>query len=143
MSLSPVELLALSKAVKADRDAVTQGTYEVDFLVRVHGTMSVAPDTQKVPTVSIPLKEVLALFVARSGATREASLKLLAECLTDALSKGTAGCGAIAETADIDKVFEDQVAALTASLPKTPVKGAVKAKLSVDFSARAVVEEAA
>jgi hypothetical protein len=130
--LSAIESLAITKALKADRDAVAAGSYAVDVTVRVRGTVDVAADTAKTPTVSIPVKEVLALFIARSGATREASLKLLRECLTDALSKGVEGAGAVDAAADIDAAFKAEVAALTASLPKTPVKGAVKAKLAVE-----------
>lgn len=143
IELSAIEGLALSKAFKADRDAVAPGTYEIDMLVRVHGSMTVAQDTEKTSTVSIPVKEVLALFVARSGATREASLKLLEECLTDALVKSSTGCGAISEMADIDQVFSAQMTKLIASLPKTPVRGAVRTKLQVEASLRAAEEVAA
>lgn len=129
---TPAETTALTKAAAdAAREGLTVGTHEVDVTVRVTGTVSVAEDTEKTPTVSIPVKEVLALFVARSGCTREASLALLRECLTDALSKGVSGTGAVEAAADIDEVFRAEVAALTSALPKTPVRGAVKAKLAV------------
>jgi hypothetical protein len=120
-----------TKVAKAARDAVEVGKHQVDFLVRVTGTLNVAEDTEKVPTVSIPVKEVLALFIARSGCTREASIALLRECMTDALKDGTKGVGAVEAAADIDEVFKAEVAALTASLPKTPVKGKVTTKLTV------------
>lgn len=130
-TLTAIEALALSKAVKAERDAVEVGEHHVDVTVRITGTLSVAKDTEKTPTVSIPLKEVLALFIARSGCTREASIALLRECMTEALADGTKGVGAVDAAADIDACWKDEVSKLTASLPKTPVKGAVKAKLSV------------
>ena len=120
-----------TKAAKAARAGLSVGTHQVDMLVRVQGTVSVAADTEKVPTVSIPVKEVLALFIARSGATREASLKLLSECLTDALKDGVKGEGAIKAAAEMDKEFEARIKALTAALPKSPVKGAVKTDLTV------------
>lgn len=120
-----------TKVAKAAREAVEPGSFDVDFMVRVTGTINVAEDTEKTPTVSIPVKEVLALFVARSGCTREASIKLLRECLTDALKDGVKGEGAIEGAVDIDEVFKAEVAALTASLPKTPVKGKVTTKLTV------------
>ena len=120
-----------TKVAKAAREGLEVGTHQVDVTVRVTGSLTVAEDTEKTPTVSIPVKEVLALFVARSGCTREASLKLLRECLTDALAEGTKGEGAIDGAVDIDAEFKAMVSTLTASLPKTPVKGAVKAKLTV------------
>lgn len=124
-------LLALSKATTSLAEArPAPGTYIVDEVVSVHikGVLSISEDTEKTPTVSIPLKEVLALFIARSGATRESSISLLRECLADALKGGTKGEGAVAAAAEIDAAFKEEVAALTASLPKTPVKGAVRWK---------------
>jgi hypothetical protein len=134
--MNAIETTALNNAIetkvaKAAREAVEAGSFSVDFTVRVTGSVNVAKDTEKTPTVSIPVKEVLALFVARSGCTREASLALLKECLTEALTKGVEGQGAIEAAADIDEAFKAQVNALTAGLPKSPVKGKVTAKLTV------------
>jgi hypothetical protein len=127
--LNDVEALLLAKGIKADRDAVAPGEYVIDTIVHVQGTLTVAEDPQpKVPTVSIPLKEVLALFIARSGATRESSLKLLRECMSIALATGTKGVGAVEAAADIDEVFKAEVDRLTAALPRTPVRGACRVK---------------
>jgi hypothetical protein len=131
--------LALSRAVnkKADdlaREGVVAGTYDIDMTVRLVGSVVVAEDTDKKPTVSIPLKEVLALFVARSGCTREASVKLLRECMTDALLHGVTGEGAVAAAADIAKEYKAVVEDMLAGLPRTFVAGAVKA----DIEARLV-----
>ena len=131
--------LALSRAVnkKADdlaREGVVAGTYDVDMTVRLVGTIEVLEDTDKKPTVSIPMKEVLALFVARSGCTREASVKLLRECMTDALKHGVTGQGAIDAAADIAKEHKAIVNEMLETLPRTFVAGAVKA----DIEARLV-----
>ena len=123
--------LVATAAAKAARDELSVGTHSVDMMVHVTGTLTVGADTEKTPTVSIPVKEVLALFIARSGCTREASLALLKSCLSDALADSTKAVGAIDNAVDIDAEFKAAVAGLTASLPKTPVKGAVKAKLTV------------
>lgn len=136
-ALNNIEVTALNnlvaaKVAKTARDEVNPGEHTVDFTVRVTGTVKVLADTEKTSTVSIPVKEVLALFVARSGCTREASLKLLRECLTDALSASTEGKGAIDGAIDLDAEFKAAVSDLTASLPKTPVKGAVKTALNVE-----------
>lgn len=130
--------IAMTKAIpkkEADlaRAELSPGSYPIDCVVRISGNMTVAPDTEKVPTVSVPLKEVLALFIARAGITREASIKLLGECLTDALKgEATKAAGAVAAAADIDQEFEKQTKALLASLPKTKVKGSVKTNLTVE-----------
>jgi hypothetical protein len=133
-NLNDLTTLALSRAVstkedKAARDGVTAGTYEVDVTVRVRGTIEVLDDTEKTPTVSLPMKEVLALFIARSGCTREASIALLRECMTDALREGVKGEGAVAAAADIDAQYKAAVKDMLATLPKTPVRGAVKADI--------------
>jgi hypothetical protein len=87
----------------------------------------VLEDTDKTPTVSIPMKEVLALFIARSGCTREHSLALLRECMTDALRDGVKGAGAVAAAADIAAEHKKAVAEMLRDLPRTFVAGAVKA----------------
>jgi hypothetical protein len=135
--LNAIETLAVNRVfTKGEssqaRDEVAAGTYEVDLTVRVKGTLCVSVDTAKTPTVSIPVKEVLALFVARSGCTREAGLALLRECLTEALNNSVHGVGAIETAVDIDAEFKQAVSDLTASLPKTPVKGPVKAHLEIE-----------
>lgn len=126
--------LALSRAVnkRADdlaREGVMAGTYDIDMTVRLVGTIEVLEDTDKKPTVSIPMKEVLALFVARSGCTREASVKLLRECMTDALRHGVTGAGAVEAAADIAKEHKAVVNDMLATLPRTFVAGAVKADI--------------
>ena len=65
--------LALSRAVnkKNDdlaREGVVAGTYDIDMTVRLVGTIEVLEDTDKKPTVSIPMKEVHDLFAGRGTA---------------------------------------------------------------------------
>ena len=134
--ISSIEKIALSKVIaaaelKKERDALVVGKHDIDLTIRVTGSITVAADTEKAPTVSIPVKEVLALFIARAGITRESSIKLLQECLTDALKESSKGQGAIEEAAIIDDEFDKAVSELTKALPKTPVKGAVKANLNI------------
>ena len=128
---SNIEALALTKAgIKADRP--DPGKHEVDFIARITGSVNVAADTERTPTVSIPMKEVLAIFIQRSGVTREASVKLLKEAMTEALKDGgTKGTGAIDAAADIEMASKDIVAEVTSALPKTPVKGRVTSSLTI------------
>lgn len=133
---SAVELTGLSKAVASAaatkaRGDLAVGTHLVDLVVHISGSLQVAPDGTRVPTASIPVKEVLALFVARSGCTRERGIALLRECLTAALEQGVSGAGAIEAAADVDATFKAAVDELVASLPRTPVKGQVRALLQV------------
>jgi len=133
-TLDAATLTALSKtfadAAKDARDNLAVGKVAVNATVTiaVSGEVVVGADTEKTPTASIPVKEVLALFIARSGCTREAGIRLLRECLTDALTHGVEGAGVINAAADIDAEFKAEVSRLTASLPKTPVRGSVKVK---------------
>ena len=120
-----------AKEITSARDSLAPGTYEIDQTVRIVGSFTVAEDTEKTPTVSIPLKEVLALFIARSGITREASMKLLSEALTDAMTAGTKGEGFVAAASDIDAAFKQQTESLLCGLPKTKVKGAVKTTVTI------------
>lgn len=129
-NLSAIEALAISKAnIKADRPET--GKHEVDFTVRIQGGVSILDDTERTPTVSIPMKEVLAIFIQRSGVTRAASVKLLKEAMTEALKKDVKGAGAIDAAVDIDQASKDIVEEVAASLPKTPVKGRVTCKLDI------------
>ncbi|MCA9494711.1 MAG: hypothetical protein KC621_32505 [Myxococcales bacterium] len=135
------EIVALSRAVaakvvKGARGELEPGTHEVDLVLRVRGSIAVGHDGQRAPTASIPVKEVLALFIARSGCTREAAVRLLRECLTEALSRGVSGRGAIDAAADIDEAFREETARLIAELPATPVAGAVSSQLVLERLAR-------
>lgn len=125
-------MTVLSKVVPArkaseHRDGVTTGEYPVDFTVSVKGIVNVKEDTEKVPTVSIPIKETIALFLARSGALRESNIALLRECITDALAaKGGKGGAKGALTAEFDAAFGEVVTAFLSTLPKTKVRGEVE-----------------
>jgi hypothetical protein len=129
---SDLSVTVLSKVIpaaaeKAAREGLTAGTFDVDFTVHVKGPVTIRPDTDKTPTVSIPLKEVLALFIQRSGALRDANIALLSECIGDALAaKGGKATGAL--SGEFDAHFGKVVTAFLSTLPRTPVKGAVDCK---------------
>lgn len=133
--MSAIINLALNslKSSESDRAAVAAGKYDVDAVVRLTGTLSVGNDYDTVPTVSLPIKEVLALFVARAGFTRERSMQLLVECVHDAIAEDGHGAGEVAaRVAEVDEYLADIKAEVLAKLPRQPRKGAVKAKLSVE-----------
>lgn len=114
-----------SRKASEFRDGVTAGSFPVDFTVSVKGTVVVEEDSEKVSTVSIPVKEVLALFIARSGALRDSNIAILRDCITDALNnKGSKGAkGALVK--EFDAAFGEVVTDFLATLPKTRVRGDV------------------
>ena len=128
--MDAIKLLAIEKAAsktaKAEnaRDKLTPGTYSVETVVKVSGTLTVAPDTERVPTVSIPLLPALALALRYAGVTGNAARDAILRGVREALENGQAAADLLPEG------LESEVAALkksiAAELPKTPVKGAVK-----------------
>ena len=117
---------AAAKAAKAEnaRAQLAPGTYPVEALVKVSGTLTVAPDTERVPTVSIPLLPALALALKYAGVTGPAARDAILRGVRDAIAAGKAAAEVLPEG------LESEVAALkksiAAELPKTAVKGAVK-----------------
>jgi hypothetical protein len=129
LTTTVISKLVAARAASEARDGVSAGEYPVDFTVTVKGTVKVKEDTDKVPTVSIPIKETIGLFIARSGAMRAANIRLLAECIGDALAaKGGKGGATGSLTGEFDAHFGDVVTAFLAGLPKTAVKGIVDVK---------------
>lgn len=124
------EILAIQKAAEKvakeekTRDKINPGTYQVSVNVKVTGTLTVAPDTERVPTVSIPLLPALALALKYAGVTGQAARNAILRGVREALEAGKAAADILPEG------LEAEVAALkksiAAELPKTPVKGAVK-----------------
>ena len=129
LTMTVLSKLVNARAATEARDGVTAGEFPVDFTVTVKGIVAVKEDTVKVPTVSIPIKETIGLFIARSGAMREANIRLLAECIGDALAaKGGKGGATGSLAGEFDAAFGDVVASFLAGLPKTRVKGIVDVK---------------
>jgi hypothetical protein len=117
------------KDLKAARAAIKPGEYPVSFTVNVSGILSVAEDTSKVPTVSVPWTAVVAALLHRMGATREHSVQILSEILPSVV--GDNGFASVITEAEVKEIGLIALDAIKGSLPKTPVKGAVKADLVV------------
>lgn len=129
---------ALEKAAKkaGHRDELSQGEYDVDAIVRVVGTLKVGTDYEATPTVSIPLKETLALFVHRCGCTRDKALEVLADCMRDAIGATNRGAGALVEALpEVSATMSTVQHEVLAKLPKAKKRGAVR------FNGEVSVEE--
>jgi len=148
-TLSAAALHALADAAKAAadeaRDSLTTGDHDLDETVTLHigGTVSVSDGESYIPTVSIPLKEALALTLQFAGITREAAIDALTRAMTEALRiKALKGKDAKVAKAQIEaqmSMVEDAEALVREgldSLPPQTRKGKVRC-------AKAAVEEVA
>lgn len=132
--MNVITQIALS-AIKANPTARKQlcpGRYEIDETVHVTGTLTVGEDYSTTPTVSLPVKEVLALFVARCGMNREEAIELLRASVSEAIAirgkaKGQIACSIDAVTETLEQVQKE----LLAKLPPQPRRGKVSSKLAV------------
>lgn len=130
--MKPEHTIALAAAIKsaeqkAARACLRPGTYNVDMTVHVSGEIRVGADGERTPTASIPVKDVMAFFLARAGATREASIKLIQECVSECLSANKP-----ARLPEVDEAYQAAVEEMTKALPKARVAGKVTSKLSVN-----------
>lgn len=136
-NLTATQNLVLASLVSADtkkklKDGVA-GTNAVDMVLRFKGTLSIGADSERAPTVAIPYLEVMALFIARAGITRETSEKLIVECLTDAMAATGKGKDSLADaSAQVSATLERVQAEIIAKLPLAKVKGSAKWKGTVE-----------
>ena len=86
----------------------------------------------KVPTVSVPLKETMALLLAKMGFQREKAMAIRVEVMTEAIGTTGRGQGALAAALPIVveamTMVENEV---LARLPRTTCKGVVKPYLTL------------
>lgn len=136
-------LTALGKALEKDakkvRDGLKPGDHVVEGEVTLtyKGTVKVGEAENYIPTVDIPLKTAMALFVRYAGVTREAAVEALIRAMTEALEiealKGKdkeRAIEAIREVADLDAA-EKAVRAGLDELPEKTRVGKVTVKVAV------------
>lgn len=127
----------LCKALKAYEGQIDlePGQYTLDqqILVTIKGDMTKIADDEATPTVKVPQLAVMAMLARRMGATREAALKHLRECLKEALDNGEKMSDVIAaDVAEFEKAIDDVRKSVLAGQPKIPRMGRVMAsKLAV------------
>ena len=127
------DLIALAlekwKAEKGIRERIAPGNHEVDAVVHVHGTVKVGKDYTTVPTVSVPLKETLALFVAYCGCTREAAKAALLRAAGEAIAATGKGKGSLEDALPVvEETLQTVKDDVLARLARQPRKGTVSVK---------------
>ena len=114
------------------RAMIVPGKYRVDVAVRINGTINVGEDYDTAPTVSIPLKETLALFIAYSGITRQAAITALRRAMVDSIAESGCGQGALSAALPVvDETMATVQNEIINQLPRQPRKGSVTTKLTV------------
>lgn len=146
--LSPIVLAALAdlagKKAKGNRDKLGVGEhdFEAEVTLKLSGSVNVLEDESYTPTVKIPHKLAMALFLRYAGVTGPAAMDALVRAMTEALRveaeieglKGKAkkaAMDAIREVADLDAAEAAVVKGL-AELPKESRRGKVIVSASME-----------
>ena len=135
MKLTAIEQMAVAKAIadkaaKQARENLAVGTSNVDFYIHVCGDLSISQDTEKVPTVSIPLYATLAIALQKAGIQAENILSIIESSVSEAIANDETVNESISER--VRAICEHLKNRFAETLPKTPVKGAVRANLVVE-----------
>lgn len=141
-----VNTMAVAKAVKDAEAKKVRKNLEVghhkieNLVVEINGHINVAEDEEYTPTVEIPIKATLALFIRYCGVTRAAATDALVRAMTNAIDadeKGDEKSRRIfdeikASQEDID-ACKQVVDASMMELPKKMRSGKVTSKLEVSY----------
>lgn len=132
-NISTVALLTLAKAIENElknREEPNVGTHTVDekLAFAIQGDVTKCAGESYTPTVDIPMKVTLALFVRYSGVTADVALKALEKAMSEALAIGAKGEDKISEVANIDKAMS-KVTAMLGKLPQKTRKGKTNVKV--------------
>ncbi len=133
--LSNLQLVALSKVIKGENSALTAGSHEVDFIVKLHvkGEIKKGADVEYTPTAEIPLLPTMALMLEKMGFMREKAISLLIEAMKEAISEDIASKDVVeSRTKDIEEAMS-HVLRITAALPKKTKSGATTAKVVMNI----------
>ena len=114
---------ALATEIKSRADMEPDTYIVADTLtLDLKGSIVVNPEEKYTPTISIPLKVTLALFVRYSGITGAAALNALEKAMKEALTLGDKAEESVREIADITQA-EKKIKKMLAELPKETRKG--------------------
>jgi hypothetical protein len=126
-NLNTLTLRTLAKAIETElksRTDIQPGTYKVNEELNISLAASIVQNGEEeyTPTISIPTKVTLALFVRYSGITGDAALSALQRAMTEAVKIGEKAEESVSELADI-KAAEKKVKKMLGELPKDKRKG--------------------
>jgi len=129
--MNSILALALDKfADKKARGQLSPGTHEVDALVHLTGEIEILEDEQYTPTVSLPLLEIMALFIAHAGFTREHTMALIRQCCGEAIEQTGKAQGSLKDNVDaVKKTLAIVKKEITSKLTEKTRNGKVKCKV--------------
>jgi hypothetical protein len=142
--LTEIEKAALSKGIKFDRDElqpthdravpvalkiVSSDGSEYEFIA----TVKVGDDYDRLGTVSVPVKALLAAFAVKAGCVGPAVVEMLTEIVGMAISTGNDTSEALRDmSAKIDEIYPRIMESLSRNLPMVTTKGPVTVKATVN-----------
>ncbi len=128
--MRPLSAISLGKLMPdvAKKLVLTPGRHLVHEMVTLELTGSIlkSEDFERAPTVDIPMKTVLALVLEKSGCTRERSLAILTESLTEAMLNEESIVGALTERVNDIELMSAKVKEMLGALPKKMCAGPVR-----------------
>ena len=128
--------IAINKGIKTPvvtkaSKELEEGTYDVDTLVRVCGTVTKGVDFEADSTVSLSTLETLALALHYSGVTRDKAMEILPKILKDGMTNGTKCKGILKDEFNfIAPMIKDIKEKVIKEMPKTQKNGIVTTKLT-------------
>ncbi len=122
--------------VKAARNELNPGEYNVDFHAHIFGTFKVGNDYQSAPTVSIPYKAAFAALCHVAGCTGKAGVNMIRKAMEIALAddNDVNARDALQRTCPmVEQVEIDVINPMLQDLPKLDCKGKVTTKLEIEI----------
>ena len=125
-------LLAKNEDIKSARDGVVPGSYDVDFTVRVPGTVEVEQDTMTSPSFAFDVQTMFLLLVKRLGHTRESGMALFDALHAESCAMPASLAKKLASESGIEEAALIHKARIVAKLGKSKRRGATRGKLKVE-----------
>mgnify|MGYP001561746065 CR=1 FL=1 len=127
LTLTTAEKLAVISAIENEigKQKIETGSYAIDrtIALRIFGTVSKESPEWYTPTESIPLLATLALFLEKSGFTRDLSKTLLVDAMKEAMAFDEKAEGPIKDRMKDVKSAMETVRQITGALPKKQREG--------------------
>jgi len=160
--LTDIQKVVLAKVmdsgeVRTARKGVSAGQYDVDFTVRVNGSVKVREDYERAATTSVPWTEVTAMMREGFRVTVEGmiakmdrgeavtrgdlveimengpvALGFAVECVRKSLVKGESAVGKVREVVELEDAVKGLLSDISGNLPSQTVPGAVVLDVSVE-----------